>query len=271
MFESLAVTPQGGRLCRRALLKGSILVGVLHFPPGFNPIEGACYVLTQAPEGLRLSLLPLDQGLPERMQSAGVGDLLQEQIWNKTLSPEVMTVRFLEAFPKDGIWTVYGASLHSLPEADPAHAWFDVQASGELKAIAAPFAAAGTGIGQMLSSYAVWPDRKGDLYTLPQLQSSWRPHFLAYHKLLISAARDPDVAANLEATVRNSKVFREISIGRIDREYCAFLAHLDDHGLVGIDAPRTAEAFAHRSAVGDDFMVKRQNQTFQSRKSTRPA
>lgn len=271
MTPPITVAPQGGRLCRRALKEGSALVGVLHLPREFTPVEGAAYVLVESDQGLRLDTTPVSPGLAAELQSYGVGDLLCQPIWNKTTSPRALVVRFIEAFPKDNAWTVYGASTHTMPESAPAHAWFDIQSDGDLKDIPAPFAAAGSGIGQLLTSHPVWPDRQGALYTLPQIQSTWRPHFLDYHRLLVSAARDPEVESNLEATVRQNPVFREISIGRIERDFCAFLASLDDRGMVVLDAPHSAAEYAHRNEVSREVMRQQQDRSGPPRRTPRPA
>lgn len=249
MRPSPEVAPQGGRVCRRATTGGSALVGILHLPQQFIPLEGASYALEFTPSGLRLDPTALSGPLDERMQSFGIGDLLARPIWNRSQDPNVQAVRFIEAFPQDNAWTVYGPSHHQLGADAPVHAWFDIDTCGTPTSIAPPFEAAGSGIGQMLSSHPAWPDRQGVLYTLPQIQSSWRPNFLAYHQFLADSVSDPDLNAKLEQVIAQSPIFRELNMGRVDRAYCQYLATLKANGLLTIDAPQTAQQLIHHAEL----------------------
>lgn len=249
MPPSSTIRPQGGRLCRRATTSGSALVGIFHLPRQFVPLEGASYALEITNSGLQLDPTALSGPLEESLQSFGVGDLLARPIWNRSQDPSVQAVRFIEAFPQDNAWTVYGPSHHQLGDDAPVHAWFDIDTYGAPTAIPPPFDAAGSGIGQLLSSHPVWPDRQGVLHTLPQIQSSWRPHFLAYHQLLADSVLDADLNDNLEHAIAQSPIFRELSIGRVDRMYCQYLATLKANGLLTIDAPQTAHQFTQRAEL----------------------
>lgn len=253
MFQPTCVAPEGGRLCRRALRQGSVIVGLMHLPLEFVPVESASYALQESGGTLRLDTTAVSGPLDEQMQSLGVGDLIGQRIWNKTVSPEVMTVRFVQAMPQTNLWTVYGASHHQLPEDYPAHAWFDIQDNGALTAIEEPVEAFGTGIGQLLTSRAVWPDRHGVMHTLSQTHTPWRAHYLAYHELLATAARDPDVANNLQATIAENRHFRQLSIGRVDPRYCEFLSKLQDRGHMVMDSVRTAEEYDHHQQVCEEI------------------
>lgn len=248
------VIPEGGRLCRRALREGSALVGILHLPEGWSPEEGVCYALSLDSTGVAVDPTAVSPAFNPSRECMGVGNLLERPIWNKTTDPRVLPVRFIQAFPEDNAWTVYGASHHPLPENHPTHAWMEVLPRGKLKALPAPFDAAGSGIGQMLSSHPVWPNRRGDLFTLPQTQTPWRAHFLNYHRLLVQAACDPEVSRTLETTISKSPIFREINIGRVEREFCSYLAELDARGLLTLECPQSAAEFARREQVTAEIL-----------------
>lgn len=248
------ISPEGGRLCKRARRDGSALVGIMHLPACFVPVEGASYALQESPHGLMLHTKVVRDSIPEHMQSYGVGALLTSNIWNKTQSADVMIVRFISAMPENNTWTVFGASNHPEAKDQTGHSWFDINASGQMISIEPPFEAMGEGIGQLLSSYPVWPDRRGDMHTVPQIQTRWRAHYLDFHKLLVEAARNPDVDATLEATIGANPNFREIQLGRVDREFCQYLSKLDERGLMILDGVKTAEYHEEQSRAAGEII-----------------
>lgn len=252
--QSETVVPIGGRLCQRALKDGYIWVGVMHLPEDFVPVEGSVYALVQNEHRLVLVREPAAGGIPPDYQSYGVGDLLTQRIWNKTLDSNALTVRFLGAFPEDNVWGVYGASPYHLEPDAPSHTWCDIDNRGWLKTIEAPFDAFGEGIGSLLSAHPVWPDKSGALHTLSQLQTPYRAHFHTYHKMLVKAASDDAYREALPGLLAKNPLLRNLQIGRIDKDFCEYLAKLDQRGLLVADAPQSAEVYAHRNQVSSQIM-----------------
>jgi hypothetical protein len=248
------VLPEGGLLCHRCVSGGQAWVGVFHLPPEFVPVEGVLYGMRLGKDQVTLSPQPLGHPLDEYDQFCGIGDLMRRPIWAGTPDPTELTVRFLSALPQENTWSVYGISRHPLPDDAPNHSWFAVHAQGRLAFQDAPFDATGEAVGSLLSSYPVWPSRTGTLYSFPQLQSSLRPHYHEYHQLLAQAARDPAVDATLENTIASNPQFRQLSLGRVDREYCQYLAKLQDAGLLAPPAPRTQQELDAEHAVLRDLM-----------------
>lgn len=240
------VKPQGGRLVRRAVSGGSAWAGVLHLPQEFVPEEGRAYGCLITPQGLSLAATPASGPLDEQQLAYGAGDLLTQPIWPRPAVPEAISVRFLAAFPETNVWTVFGPSPVQMDRQAPSHTWFDVDTTGQLSQIQAPFDADGDGFGQLLTNHAVWPNRDGALYSVPQNHSAIRPHYLAYHQLLAQAARNPDVSDTLEETVAKHPVFRQFSICRIDRMFCSFLAQMEDERLLEVDRPYSAQEIKNR-------------------------
>ena len=243
--------PTGGRMCTRALADGQALVGVLGLPADFVPEEGRAYLLLQHPSQISIAKTPVDEGIPNDHQSCmSVGDLMCAPIWPKTTHASAKVVRFFQAFPEQNRWTVFGVSNHSEPDA-PNHRWVDIGQRGQVSEIAEPFNACGAAIGQLLSMHPVWPDAEGALHSLPQLASTWRKHYHRYHQILAEAARDEGMSARLEKTLAADPYLRDLSMGRIDRQYCQFLALLEDRGLLKMDAPKTAAEHAAHDAACD--------------------
>lgn len=240
------VQPQGGRLVRRAVSDGSAWAGVLHLPLDFVPEEGRAYACQITPAGLALSPIPVSGPLTEQEITYGAGDLLTRPIWPRPAVPEAMSVRFLSAFPESNVWTVFGPSPVQVESQAASHVWFDIGPTGQLTEIEAPYDAQGEGFGQLLTNHAVWPGRKGELYSVPQIHSATRPHYLAYHQLLAQAGRDPDISDTLEDTIARHPVFRHFSVGQIDRMFCAFLAQMEDEGLLEIDRPYSGQEIKER-------------------------
>lgn len=257
-LRSSAVVPESGRFCRRAVQQGSALVGVVHLPASFVPREGVAYLWHQDAGTVGVLPEPLDDGLSLSAQAVGVGDLVRQPTWRTPVDPAVHPVRFLAAFPETNGWVVVGPSPHPVDPQQPDHQWWDIGEQGRMKAVEAPPECNGMALGQILTEHAVWPDRQGVLHTVSQLFSPWRQHLLNYQRLLAQAARDPAVSAELEQTVARSPVFSQLSIGRIDRDYCRYLANREDRGLLRIDGPqsesnRAAEAPALQACFDSLF------------------
>lgn len=260
---SAQVFPVAGRICRRALADGEALVGLLHFPDDFAVVEGAAYVMMWQGGQLSIARAPVDPGLPAQYESYGIGDLLQQQIWRKTATPDAMVVRFVQQFPDSNGWAVYGASSHRPPAGALSHSWFDIDLDAGIKSIPAPFEANGMAISQLLTSVPAWPDIDGVPHALSQTQSPWRDHYHRYHQLLVSAARDPEVEAGLQAKIHADPHFCHLSIGRVDRAFCAYLAALDDEGMLVKDGPRSEQDFKLREEKSSEIVrgvVARKNE-----------
>jgi hypothetical protein len=253
ILPSQRASPASGRLCRRALREGEAIVGVLHFPCDVDIQEGAAYLLIQAGSALTMVRQPLELGLPEHLQSYGAGDLLRAPIWRQSNIPGGIMVRFIAAFPENNGWAVYGASNQSPGPDAPDHAWFDVGSPGTANPIDAPLEASGLAMSQLLTS-PVWPDASGAIHSLSQLQSPWRRHYHDYHLLLASAARDETISAQLEARVAKHPRFAQLNIGRINRNYCAYLAELEYRGELVVDGPMSAAVCAHREELSAQIL-----------------
>jgi len=246
-----ALPATGGRLCLRTLSGGNALVGLLQLPPAFTPVEGVAYLLLLR-EG-KVTVVPgaLDEGLAAEHASMGVNDLLRARIWPQTTTPDARVVRFLAAFPETNHWTVFGPSVHPSPPGAANHRWLAIGAEGTVTPLAAPVDAAGMATGQILAQAAVWPDAQGALHTLSQLSTEWRGHFHRYHQLLVRSTQEPTLDATLETTIAQDPIFRQISLSRVDRAYCAYLAALDREGLLVVDGPRRAEAQTTRGQAAE--------------------
>lgn len=246
-------TPTSGRLCFRSLSGGEALVGVLAFGNDFTPKEDCIYLMIEHPLGLGVAELP-SSNQPEQVEDyLGVSDMMQSPIWPKTRDASVRTVRFLEAFPEQNRWTVYGVSCHK-PTHDADHRWVDVTHQGQVQDIEPPFNANGSAMGQLLTMHAVWPDAQGVLHTLPQMPVRYRQHYHRYHQLLAASTRDEALDASLEKTIARDPDLRHIWIGRMDRDYCRYLAALEDRGLLKVDAPQTAQDYEQRSQLSTQIL-----------------
>lgn len=253
LLLSMLSQPPSGRLCYRSLPDGDVVVGILRMPPEFVPLEGVMYILMTTPAGLAIIPKALDGGIGKHMESLGAGDLLREPIWAKTLSSEARPVRFLQAFPEENAWTVFGPSHHVPPLGTPSHRWVDIH-DGVATPIDPPIDATGFALSQILTMAPVWPNATGVLHTLPQLPVAWREHYHRYSKLLAASARDPALSEALEETVAADPYFCQFTLGSIDRGYCLYLARLEDRGLLDVDRPRSAAEVAARNVVIDELV-----------------
>lgn len=248
--DTIAV-PIGGRICQRSVVGGHIWVGVLHLPDNFTPAEGVAYAISQRDGRLFINTEAASKPLDQDQEWHGIKSLLESPIWPKSMDAQTLPVRFIGAFPDDNVWGLYGASHYALDDETPGHVWCDVSPSGRIEPIEAPFEAGGEAISQLLTSHAVWPAKSSELYTIPQLQTSVRPHFHTYHKLLAEAGRNPELMNGLRDKIASDPNLRNISIGPVDPVYCQYLAELDAAGQLHIDAPehvndrRSKENAAH--------------------------
>jgi hypothetical protein len=266
LSDLLAQPVTGGRLCVRHLKDGDAMVGLLHLPAGVVPIEGAAYLLIEKDQQLRVAPEPLDQGLAPACQASSIGELCTAPIWSKTVDAHTRVVRFFAAFPETNSWTVVGPSSHADPQA-PSHSWFDVDANGRKQPMAEPFESNGLALGQLLTNHPVWPDAHGKGHTLPQMSSAWRQEYFRYHQLLVQSTHDPELDANLEKVIARDPAFSEISVGRIDRDFCRHLANLDAQGLLVLDAPQSVDFHRRQNAaVGNlvESLIGRQDKADQA-------
>lgn len=246
--------PTGGQLCFRRLPEGEALVGILAFGNDFTPEEDRTYLLVE--HALGFGVVPLDgetATLGGDEGYLGVGDMMQAPIWPKTTDPAARTVRFLQAFPEQNRWTVFGVSCHAAKDG-PDHRWVKVSHQGQAQEIEPPFNANGSAMGQLLTMHAVWPDDTGVPHTLPQMPARYREHYHRYHQLLAASTRDEALDACLEKTIAQDPQLRHMWIGRMDRDYCRYLAALEDRGLLTVDAPQTASGYAQRSQVSAEIL-----------------
>ena len=235
-----SVAPISGRLCKRKLDAGQALVGVLTLDKMFTPVPGVAYLMFEYDGGIGLATEPLDKGLDKYHQHSGIASLMIDKIWHRTTHPAGIVVRFLEAFPDENIWTVYGVSSHKAPNDQPTHAWLEVKGDKTNK-IPPPYDARGDSIDQMLNSHAIWPGPSGKLYSLPTITPLLRQTLFDYHKLLAMAARDERVNDTLEAIIRSDPRFCELNASEVNREFCEYIRQKDDAGLLAIDKPHTEE------------------------------
>lgn len=250
--------PLSGRLLIRQLgCQGACIVGVLNFAQDVQIQEGAMYLLSVRNGHVMAHMHALDEGIDTNYIFAGVGDLLRCPIWRGTSTEGVVAVRFFKAFPNTNGWSVFGAGQHEFPlQADDAgHAWIDVD-GGQYLAIDDPAPARGEAIGSMLSSFAVWPNAAGKLYSLPSLHSQVRPHFERNSALLASLGRGEISADEYIQTVRNDSDLRETApYGNPDMEYARFVARMHARGMAGATEPQPAEQFARRAAVAKECIA----------------
>ena len=243
------ISPQGGRLLRRSVSGGAAWAGILHLPSEFVPEEGRAYGCLMAPSGILLDPDPVTPALPKHMESHGAGDLLTSNIWPRPAVPKALSVRFIQAFPEVNSWTVVAPSPYPVNPGQPDHAWFDVSKDGQVCPIDPPFNAAGEGFGNLLARHAVWPDRQGVLHTLPQLMSATRAPYFNYHKLLVQAARDPEVMADLAVRIRKNPAFQNFAFSPPEPMFCDFLSRMEERGLLDMDRPYTAVEYQCRQDV----------------------
>lgn len=234
------VSVLGGQLCLRALGTGSALVGLLRLPQDFVPQEGAAYLLVDHGDRIQVSRTVVDPPPSEEDTARDIGSLLRQPIWRQTTAPEARMVRFIEAFPASNEWVVFGPSQHPLPVDAPAHCWRRADAAGNWGDIEAPVDACRLALSQLLTTPPIWPAADGELYALSALPTFWRGHYHRYHQLLAQSTRDPDLDARLETVLREDPHLSQIAYGRVDRDYCAFLAAMEDRGALTPDAPRRA-------------------------------
>lgn len=76
-----------------------------------------------------------------------------------------------------------------------------------------------------------------------------RAPYLAYHELLVEAARDPEVMANLAVRVRKNPDFQNFAIGLPEPMFCEFLSRMEARGLLDMDRPYTADEYMRRQDV----------------------
>jgi len=257
-MSTSTVSPVSGRLCRRSLSQGQALVGVLTLPADFTVEPGRSYLLVDTGTSFRLAELPFEDPLSDENIHYGIDGLLRSTVWRGVTAPEAMTVKFLDAFPQDNTWVVFGASNVPLPKDAPSHAWWDIGPKGQRTPIEAPVDAVGQTMGQLLSFYPLWPDARGELYALPKLYPATRELYQRFHELLVASTKDPDLDATLEASIARQPEFHILSMGRVDRDFCRYLAALDAIGGMTLDRPRNADELRAYEALHDQAMAKYQ-------------
>lgn len=262
---------RGGQICIRALAHSSALVGVVQLPQQFVPIEGQAHLLIEDAGVLNVVPHALDQGVPKGMESYGVNDLMRQAIWRVTAVPSPRVVRFIQAFPESNHWVVFGPSAHSLGANAPSHQWFRLGEAGQIQPIEAPGEARGLTLGQILTTLPVWPNAVGVLHSVPEINTVWRGHQHRYRQLLAQSTRDPELDRTLEATLQKDPELSQLHVGRVDRDYCAYLAALEDRGELQPDRPRSVAELAHRQEQARRLVSGQAHDHLQSPVSDVPA
>ena len=253
--------PTLARVLVRQLHEGAAMVGVAFFPKELRIKEGAAYLLSLRAGRMEVIAEALDDGIPEENAASGLSGLLNAPVWYRNTHPEFVTVRFIAAFPEQNGWSFAGASTAAIPniDADPAgHAWFDVVGSdGRLQPIEAPTDARGMALAQALPQYAVWPSLDGALYSLPQIESDWRGDFLRNTKLLASVGRG-EMEANdyYQAIRRDDRLRRVAAWGQVDRDYCEYLALLENRGGLTMMAPSRQDELLQRNKMAAQIVAE---------------
>ncbi|WP_186214795.1 hypothetical protein [Burkholderia gladioli] len=226
--------PISGRLMIRETADAFALVGVLHFPAEFEIKESASYVLMMLGDHIEVVPNVIDDGLPADMVGNGIGYAIQAQCWRRTRAAGTLTVRFFKAFPESNGWVVFGPSMLPIVSMDHfnrSHAWLDVSA-GKFFGIQAPFDAVGEAIASTLTSYAVWPDVRGDLYAVPAIESAWRPVYLRHALLLADLGAGETSLDEFREAIREDREVFQIRQLSPDMNYARYLARLRDRGGV---------------------------------------
>ena len=241
------ITPIAGRFVARPVSAGHVvLAGVLRWPTAFVPREGALYIAQWTDEGLQLHPTPALAELDREFRSHDLASLLTAPVWPRTRDARVFGMRFVSAFPELNQWT-FAAVTGALDVAadDTAHAWYDVDGA-RCVPIAAPVDARGEAIRGLLQGRAIWPGPDGMRWTVPTMPAWHRPVYARYHRVLAQVGRGTCTPADAHAAVRRDPEMFELCAGRIDEDFCRYLAQLDESEIDASGAPVREDALRTR-------------------------
>lgn len=256
------ISPRAGRIMSRNVQEGSALVGVVHLPEDFTPVEGYVYVMGRRDGKLILGKNEISRDTADHLALANVDGQLGNKIWPTPLDPADIPVRFIPAFPKENIWTIYGASKQHRPDVDDTK-WEDIQ-DGLTSVIPFPVETKGQTMGQVLAERAAWPGPEGQLYSVPQTTSLWRRRYFDYHRILIEGARKGLPAREITARVKIHKNLAPLADKTIDPMYCQFLSRLEMAGMDLEDRPARYSELVKRQQASYMVMAAMQNPTSRS-------
>jgi hypothetical protein len=242
-----------GRLVVRNLpASASAMVGILEFPPEFVPEEDALYVASLRDGRFCIMDTRVDNGVVPECSGMGINNILRESCWRGVAEDDMLTVRFIEAFPQSNRWTVFGASnKHLMTNAvadQVGQVWLSV-CDRKLKQIEPVVSEFGMTLGQMLSSKPVWPDSKGVMHTLPVIESRWRQAYLEYSTLQARYGAKEISKQQLVDAVRADPALFAIRSLSVEDEFCRYLARLRDAGGLTLNRPFSADEVAKKDAL----------------------
>jgi hypothetical protein len=250
LLQQIAVQPVSGRLLARQLPEATeVLVGVVHLPADFVPKEGALYLAIYAEGRFYVTPSTIDDGLPDEIQGFGMENALRANCWRKTNAVGTLTVRFMEAFPEQNGWTLYGASNQPIfppSRYERGHAFFELD-NGALNLLPAEENVHGHTMSQLLDSRAIWPDANGVMHSVPTHESAWRPVYHEYAVLRARVGAGEITREELHAAVAaNERLSKIREYGNPDMAFYDFLAARHAAGDLQPERPMRAEEIEQR-------------------------
>lgn len=267
--QRLYLSPLSGRMMIRQVAPEKnasdpiLIIGILHLPADFVPVENASYLLEFNEGNLHIIAHRLDENKAADnihrypQMPIDINSAMHSFDWPVPRPANMMPIRFMKAFPEDNGWTCYGISSRNIFRNfdldSNGHGWLDID-SGAIQKINAPTSERGKQPSQILRE-PVWPNVDGVLYALATIESSWRE---TYHQLsLIYASygegeitRD-EMTAQLKANPR----LENIRQSWVDQEYCRFLAELKKKGELIEANPISLEEHLRREKIVQQAII----------------
>ena len=248
------------RTDRFASFRGS-LVGVVSFPDSFKPIELASYVLDLRSNQFRILNKPLDKDRIYESNGVGIDASFREKIWHTSTIAGVSVVRFHQSFECENTYTIFGVSTQPYvneryyEKNSGGHAWIGIQNGNKFRP-EPPCSydeLLGEGLGQILSSKPLWPNKDGVKYVIPRIEPAWLND---YHKLSCLRADIGNGSlsiANFKKIVSANDRLRLIdSAASEDIEFCTILNRMRQEGQLLMRRPQTASEYqASEKAMAD--------------------
>lgn len=240
--------PQGRVVIRKTGGGETALVGILHFEPEFEIVEGASYLVQMDESGLEVFDTVVDPEVPADLAPYYIDYHLLAPIWRKSALDGTVMVRFIQQWTAANSWLVYGCAAAS-PVNDAVysatgHAWLEQDTDG-LRAILAPAKEMGLTMAQLASNIPAWPDSKGVLHALCCIPFDWRSDYLAYNKLQVALGRGQMTRAEFKARTLNDDRLHYL-VSNPDEEYLKYLVCLDDLGGIQEVTPYSEEQLRER-------------------------